>query len=185
MKQLFFALTFLGAMTVLGCQQQDSTPITQPPGGVGSGGSMQTSQEEDALKGILKNDPDNLNTLIRLGNLYMDSQRFSDAVEYYERALKINPDDNNVRVDMGTCYRRSGRPDLAEKTYREALKIDPNHAFANMNLGIVLAYDLGRNAEAIKYFEKYVQLDPASPNAPQIKAEIERLRAQTAAEAPK
>jgi len=180
MRKLLVLLTVLGALFIFGCQQKDSAPIPTPPGE--SGSSFNTSQEEQALKGILQTDPKNLNTLIRLGNLYMDAQRFSEAAEYYSRALEIDPKNNDVRVDLGTCYRRSGRPDLAEKYYREALKINPNHAFANMNLAVVLAYDFGRYEEAAKYFENYIKIEPASPNVPKIKEEIERLHQMAAAE---
>jgi cytochrome c-type biogenesis protein CcmH/NrfG len=179
MRKLSVFLAVLGALLISGCQQNNSTPITTPQGGTSS---SINSQEEQALKSVLQNDPKNLNTLVRLGNLYMDSQRFSDAVEYYDRALAIDPKNNDVRVDAGTCYRRSGRPDIAEKYYREALALNPNHAFANMNLGVVLAYDFGKYEEATKYFEKYVKLDPASPNAAQIREEINKLHQKAAEE---
>jgi len=186
MKRRFAALLVVGVMLVLGCQREDSAPIPSPPGGVGGGSPIgASSQEEEALKGILQKDPNNLNTLIRLGNLYMDSQRFNEAIENYSKALEIDPKNNNVRVDMGVCYRRLGRPDMAEKYFREALEIDPNHGFANMNLAVVLAYDFGKYDEAITYFENYLKVDPASPNAPQVREQIEKLRQMAAKEGSK
>jgi len=57
------------------------------------------------------------------------------------------------------------------------MKIDPRHAMAHLNAGVVLAFDLGRKAEAVKEFEKYLELAPNAPNAADIRQEIQKLKA--------
>jgi cytochrome c-type biogenesis protein CcmH/NrfG len=172
MRTVALFLTVL-ALFIAGCQQEDQRPITQAPGGPSP---LQTENQMKFLKSILKEDPTNLDALIKLGNLSMDSNRFEEAIDAYSRALKIDPANTNVRVDMAVCYRRTGRSDRAVEEIELAIEKDPTHATAHMNLGVILAYDFAKNEEAAKHFERFLELSPNAPNAQQIRQEIERLK---------
>ncbi len=128
------------------------------------------------LRAMVKEDPGNLNAWIRLGNILMDSKRFTEAIEAYARALELDPRNVNVRVDMGTCYRNTGQPERAVEEYRKALTYNPKHLYAHKNLGVVLAYDLNRIKEAIPEFETYLKLSPDAPDAEQVKTALNELR---------
>lgn len=186
MKRLLAVSLLIAAIALTGCQREENAPITappgqgMPPGGIGGPGPVQMNKEIETLKSILQKDPDNLRTLINLGNAYYDIDRYPDAIVMYERALKIDPTNNNVRVDMGISYRRSGKPDIAEKTFRETLEIDPRHPYGNMNLGVVLAFDFSKFDEAIPYFEKYLELAPGAQNTEQIRQIISDLKVKSA-----
>lgn len=175
MKKLLLVLICISALAVTACQREDTTPIKGAPGGPGAG--VNVDREVTLLKSILKEDPENLQALIKLGNVTMDANRCQEALEAYVKALEIDPNNTNVRVDIGTCYRRTGRSDLAVEEYRKALELDPNHLYAHLNLGVVLAYDFNKGDEAIKEFEKYLELAPNSPNADSIRQEIAKLKA--------
>lgn len=138
--------------------------------------NMQMDQEIRILEGAVKSDPKNVGAWIKLGNIFMDSARFNEAVNAYGKALEIDARNVDVRVDLGTCYRNSGRADKAVEEYRKALKINPNHLNGRKNLGVVLAFDLKDKQNAIKEFEKYLQLAPNAPDAAQVKQEIENLK---------
>ncbi len=112
-----------------------------------------------------------------LGNALMDSNRFGEAVDAYQKSLAINPKNVDVRVDMGTCLKNSGRPQLAVEEYRKAIKIDPNHRNAHRNMGVVLAFDLNDKKGAIREFEKYLELVPNAPDAADIRQTISALNA--------
>lgn len=169
MKKLFLLL-IVCVICSAGCKQKESGPIGEAPRAIG------LENEIKFLKDILKEDPKNLDALIKLGNAYMDSKRFKEAIDAYSRALEIDPKNVNVRVDMGTCYRYAGMPNKAVEEYKKALSIDPKHIYANKNLGVVLAFDLGDREGAIKAFETYLSLAPGAPDAKEVKAEIERLK---------
>ena len=178
MKKALFALCALLALAALiGCKNKSAdVPVTQGGGtGLSAPVMADTDAETRVLKDVLKNDPKNVDALIKLGNLYMDTNRFADAIDSYGRALVITPNNVDVRVDMGTCYRRLGHPDTAVQEYRKALTIDPRHLNAHMNLGVVLEYDIKDNKGALAEFEKYMELAPNSPNAPAVKEEIAKL----------
>jgi cytochrome c-type biogenesis protein CcmH/NrfG len=172
MRTIALFLTVL-ALFITGCQQEDQRPITQAPGG---GSPLQAENQIKFLKSILKEDPANLDALIKLGNISMDASRFDEAIGAYAKALEIDPTNTNVRVDMAVCYRRTGRSDRAVEEIERAIENDPAHAIAHMNLAVILAYDLGKNQEAAKHFERFLELSPNAPNAPQIRQEIARLK---------
>ncbi|MCK4910135.1 MAG: tetratricopeptide repeat protein [Thermodesulfovibrionales bacterium] len=175
---IFSALTVLLLLALAGCDQkeQGQAPI---PGAQGRT-PINLDYKINSLAEIIKKDPANLNAHIELGNAYMDTKRFSQAIAAYQEALKIDPKLTNARADMGTCQRRLGRPDLAAEAFREVIKIDPGHAYAHKNLGVILAFDMGDLEGGIKEFEKFLELAPADQNAPAIRAEIVRLKTAAA-----
>ena len=165
---------------VAGCKQQQQAQWGQGQGGqspvVIPPASVMSPDEIRQLESLTKANPGNVQAWIALGNAQMDAQRFAEAIVAYQRALDLDPRNVDVRVDMGTCYRGVGQPERAIEEYKKASQIDPKHPMARMNAGVVYAFDLGRNAEAIKSFEKYLELAPNAPNAGQIRQEISRLK---------
>jgi len=173
-KFLIAAVLFI--FTVAGCQQKEEPkPAYQFP--TGPAAPLQSMAQEKMLKDAVAKDPKNVNAWITLGNMMMDSSRFSEAVDAYQKALDIDPKNVNVRVDMGTCYRNLRKPDMAVKEYRTALETDPKHLHAIKNLGIVYAYDLHDNKEAVKAFERALAVAPNDPDAERLKQEIQKLKA--------
>lgn len=166
-------------LSASGCQQKEEPkPQYQfPSGGPVQAVPIQAQDEVKILKDAVKSDPRNVNAWIKLGNIMMDSSRFNEAIDAYQKALDIDPNNVDVRVDMGTCYRGAGKPDRAAEEYKKALKINPNHLNGHRNLGIVLSFDLNDRAQGIKEFEKYLALAPNAPDAAQIREEIQKMKA--------
>jgi len=156
-----------------GCKEKESSrPL---PGAVTS--PVSSENEIRLLNEILKDDPKNLNAIIKLGNILMDARRFDEAVDAYRKALDIDPSNVNVRVDMGTSYRYAGMPQKAVEEFRKAVKADPKHPYAHLNLGVVLAFDLGDTKGGIREFETFLKLAPNDPRAAEVGEEIKRLKA--------
>lgn len=176
MRKTVIVILFLAA-AIAGCQQKEE-PQHQFPTGPVQTGPIQMQDEVKLLQDAVKEDPQNVNAWIKLGNSMMDTSRFSEAIEAYKKALEIDPKNVDVRVDMGTCYRGIKRPDLALKEYRKALEINPKHLNAHKNLGVVLAYDLNDKSQAIKEFNKYIELAPNAPDVTQVKQAILELKAE-------
>ena len=173
-------LPLIAAAALIGCgQKDDQKPQFQPPVGQGGpiqGGPVQGFDKVKMLQELIAKDPKNLNALIELGNTLMDSQRFAEAADVYLKALEIDPKNADVRVDMGTCYKYSGKPDLALKEYKKALEHNPKHVNAHKNMGVVYANDMRDYKQALKEFELALSLAPNAPDAPALKAEIEKLK---------
>jgi len=173
-----------GLIAVGGCNDRPapapSAPM--PPSGAPSAGSgpvpaLDVESKISMYQDVLRQDPKNVNALVGLGNLLMDSGRYPEAIDAYAKALEIEPSDVNVRTDMGTCYRRIGRPQKAVEAYRKSLSYQPEHSQTLINLGVVLLNDLDRPDEALEVWEKFLKADPAHRMAEQIRQEVARLKA--------
>jgi tetratricopeptide (TPR) repeat protein len=175
MKRLFIAGALL-IFSVAGCQQKEE-PKQQYQFPTGPAAPAQSLEQVRILKEAVAKDPKNVNAWISLGNLLMDTSRFSEAIDAYQKALELDPKNVDVRVDMGTCYRNSGKPDIAVKEYRKALELNPQHLLAHQNLGIVLEYDLHDNKQALKEFEAALAIAPDGPSAAQLRQEIQKIKA--------
>ena len=180
MKRIILLL-LVAAAIILGCKQQQQGQWSQGQAGqnqvVVPPPMIKSPQEVQQLESLAKANPKSADAWSALGNAQMDAQRFAEAIISYQRSLDLDPKNVNVRIDMGTCYRGVGQPEKAVEEYRKGMKIDPRHAMAHMNAGVVLAFDLGRKAEAVKEFEKYLELAPNAPNAADIRQEVQKLKA--------
>ncbi len=181
MKRMAVLLIAVVAVLVLvaGCKQQQAQ-WSQGQGGqqvVVAPAAVKSPDELRQLEALAKGNPKNKDAWIALGNAQMDAQRYAEAILSYQRVLDLDPKNVDVRVDMGTCYRGVGQPERALQEYQAALKINARHANAYRNTGVVLANDLHRNAEAAKAFQKYLEIAPDAPDAGQIQAEIQSLKA--------
>ncbi len=137
------------------------------------------------LKKMVSMAPDNMEALVKLGDAYMDSGDFANAVDSYQKALKTGPPNPDVVTDIGTCYRRLGKPDKAVESYQEALKIDPNHAMAMFNMGIVLRHDLKNPQAALKIWEQFLEKFGDTPHAVQmVRPWVNQLKEEVGLAAP-
>ena len=183
MKSKQIALVLVVAVIAAGlsaCKQQQQSQWSQGQAGQNQAvvppAMVKNPAELQQLETIAKTNPGNVNAWIALGNAQMDAQRFAEAIISYQRALDIDPKNVDVRVDMGTCYRGVGQPEKAIEEYKKGMQYNPRHPMAYMNSGVVYAFDLGKKNEAIKSFEKYLELAPSAPNADQIRDQIRKLK---------
>ena len=174
MKRLLIVCgAFLFLFLLTNCQKKEGPKMQTPSPAEAERVQNQILQ----LQEMVRQNPRNLNAWIQLGDISMDSSRFYEAIDAYQKALALDEKNVNVRVDLGTCYRSVGKPDKAAEEYRKAIAINPNHINAHRNLGIVLAFDLNDKKGAIKEFQEYLRLSPQAPDATQMGQLIEKLRA--------
>lgn len=108
----------------------------------------------------LQKDPNDIDALIRLGNIYFDNHRPQEAIDAYSKALAINPRNGDVRTDMGIMYRELKRFDEALEAFRRAARDDPAHLNSRFNIGIVLKYDKLDFLGAIQAWEDFLKVAP-------------------------
>lgn len=160
-----------------------STPMgsAQLPG-IGSTQQQQGASAEmiakaaEPLLAQLKTNPNDFDTLQKLGNLYYDSQAYPQAIEYYEKALDIQPNNADVRTDLGTSYWYTGNADKAIASFEKALAIRPNHPGTLFNLGIVKWQGKKDPKGAVVAWEKLLQTNPDYPQKDQVQMLIERAK---------
>jgi cytochrome c-type biogenesis protein CcmH/NrfG len=133
-------------------------------------------QQTAILEEIVAREPDNRNAWTELGHIYFDTDQPMRAIEAYAKALELNGNDPDILTDQGVMYRRVGWFDQAISNFEKAHRIDNNHKQSLYNLGIVYRYDLKDFAKAITVWEQLLAIDPDSPGANQLRAELELLR---------
>ena len=114
-----------------------------------------------ALEYIMKaiaNDSKEIGFYINLGNIYRESQNYSDAENAYMRGLEINNNSYELFYNLGILYTKQHKYKKAIKYYERSFKINPLNKFNLDNLGN--AYnELARFDEAIKCYNKAIDLD--------------------------
>jgi cytochrome c-type biogenesis protein CcmH/NrfG len=143
-------------------------PVTAIPAGAGSPTDY-ASRIAEAEK-IVAKDPKNLNAWLSLGNDYFDTEQTQKAIHAYDKVLEIEPNNPNVLTDQGVMYRKVGWYDKALANFEKAQKLDPKHLQSLYNIGVVYSVDMKQPEKSGPIWKKYLQMDPNSPTAMQIKS---------------
>lgn len=156
-------------------QATAAAPASAPAGG-GSTAALLDENKVKALTTVAEQQPANPTPRVELGNLYFDSERYTDAIRWYAEALKLAPKDVNVSTDLGVSYYYTNQPDLALAQFDESLKIEPNHTKTLLNMGIVRAFGKQDLAGAEQVWQRVLELAPSSPEGQAAKRALDSLR---------
>lgn len=129
-----------------------------------------------ALSTIAEQQPTSAQPRVELGNLYFDSERYTEAIKWYGDAFKLNPKDVNVSTDLGVSYYYTNQPDKALAQFDESLKLDPKHAKTLLNVGIVRAFGKQDLPGAEQAWQRVMELDPTGPEGQAAKRALDSLK---------
>ena len=127
------------------------------------------------LEGVNKN-PNDFDSLVKLGDLYYDGQQFPSAIQYYERALAIHPDNPDVRTDMGTAYWYTGNAEKAVTAMETSLKYRPGHPQTLFNLGWVRWQGKQDPKGAIEAWDLLLKTNPDYPEKQKVEQYIAKAK---------
>lgn len=128
-------------------------------------------------KADLKGDENAAKALANIGEIYMIQNNYEKAKEYLKNAIDIFPTDHALAYNVAEIFFQAGQVDNAIEYYTLATKIKPDWAPAYLKLGFA-CLNKANFEEAIKYFEKFLELSPQDPQAESIKGLIEQLKKQ-------
>jgi len=74
------------------------------------------------------------NDLVELGNFYILSQKFEEAVKVLKRAEKIDKMSFELYYNLGMAYEGLSEKDKARDSFRLVLKLNPNYKSAQEHL---------------------------------------------------
>ena len=151
-----------------------SAPQSAAPQGADTLAVLDEKQVQ-ALQAEVNRDPKNASARTRLGNLYYDAGRYTDAIKWYGESIALNPRDVNVSTDLGVSYYYNNQPDLAIKQLEHSLTIDPNHTKTLLNMGVVRAFGKQDLKGATDVWKRLVEVAPESPEGRQAKQALESL----------
>jgi serine/threonine protein kinase len=137
----------------------------------------------DDYEKAIENNPRDIIAYSNLGVYFQNIGQFDRAIENFTKALEVNPLYPLAYYNRGNCYLRMNQLEGAIQDYQKVIDIDLEDAaksftipFASSkmdteelylgtyyNCGVACA-KLGRSREAIKYFEKFIQIAPPKYN---------------------
>lgn len=104
--------------------------------------------------------PDSNFALYYLGHIYTEKGMMAEAVDYLSRAVEINPVAIKAQYALANAYMKTKDYPRAALHYKIALKLEGGgNVEALSALGTALLHS-GRLNEAIKKYEKIVEIDP-------------------------
>ncbi len=99
-----------------------------------------------------------------LANIYRDSRLYREAVEEYGKYLKVFPNYGPAYNGMALTYSETQQLVKAEEILLKGIDKAPEYAPLYSNLGHVYVR-MGKNDEAMKYYDKALAINPQLPEA--------------------
>ena len=97
------------------------------------------------------------------------------AARVFEKALALEADDPDALAGLGWCYIDLEDPNAAITKFKRIVDRLPRYSDAHM--GLAEAYNLkGMKRDAIKHYQKYLQVLPDGPDAPVARRMLKQLR---------
>jgi arylsulfatase A-like enzyme len=115
-----------------------------------------------------------------LGLVEMALGNAAEAESHLRLALDRNP--GNSHALLGMANLAVGRQDYAgaEAYLLDVLALDPDDVEANFNLGALYFQNLGQPAKAVRYWQRFLELQPADPEAPRMRRLLQEIEAAPA-----
>ena len=154
----------------------------QQQGGQTVGPQEQIAQAEKELE----QNPKDSEAIKNLAVLYYQNGRLEDAIRVLERGREVAPDDEEIPILLGQIYSRQAQATPGEEqkklyekagdAYAAATEIEPKNEDAYLLAGE--AYDQAdQPAQAIKYYNGYLDRAPEGEQAQAVKDRISALLA--------
>jgi cytochrome c-type biogenesis protein CcmH/NrfG len=124
----------------------------------------------------LKSEPTNADLMVRIANIYYDTQQYPTAIDYYRRVLNLQPTNASVRTDFATAIWYTGDADTAIAEFNTALSYEPNKANTLFNLGVVKWQGKMDINGAVAAWQKLLDTNPNYENKPKVQEMIAQAK---------
>ena len=130
-----------------------------------------------ALEQEVTSNPDNVDAMIELGDIYSDSNRYQEAIATFNKAEQIAPTNIHILNDLGVLHMKTGNYETALAKFDAVLIIDPTHSHSLYYIGLVNR-NIGDTDKALQAFEQVLSLNPDPQLADAVRQEIATLKDQ-------
>ncbi len=117
------------------------------------------SKAEATLKKLINFQPKSSLLRKRLGQVYLNMEKYDLALKSYKTAAEIDPDDSSNLVDIAYAYREMKSFAEAEHYYRQAADLDESNIEAIRGLAFMYWFQADRKKDAIKELEQAIDRD--------------------------
>ena len=118
----------------------------------------------DEVKQKLQKNPDDVDALFHLADLYERNGQYAEAIETYKHLTKVKPNSGYAYFKMGTAYDRLNKPAEAIEAFKKSVQYMPKHAVAYNNMGVAYG-KLNKYQDEITALKKAIQLRPSYSTA--------------------
>ena len=133
-----------------------------PGASAGAATGPEKRGSESNLRAALARAPNSFQANHQLGEYYLASRTFRDAIPLLEAAYRINPSDGPNAYDLAVAYHANGdfaaARDQSEKYFERSERADEHHLLSQVD------ERLGDPLEAVQKFERAVRLQPKEQN---------------------
>jgi tetratricopeptide (TPR) repeat protein len=110
------------------------------------------------------------------GNAYFDDQNYDLAIGSFRKALDLNPQNKLALNNMGVAYMEKKDYATAADKFKQVLELDPAYDMAVLNLGIIYDEHIIDKDQALKYYNRYIELK--GPRATEVQRWADAIRAK-------
>jgi tetratricopeptide (TPR) repeat protein len=136
------------------------------------------NHQDDAEKSFRKAielDPQWMLPYTKLVPLLMDKSNYTEALQFAGAVLKLDPGMGSMHYFSAVAWDGLHKLDDAEKEGLAAEKTDPTHnPYIQLTLGRIYE-EMGKTADAVVHYKKFVEQSPGSPDAKQITEHVALL----------
>ena len=134
------------------------------------------AEQQTAVAG----NPDDIEELLLLANLYGNSSRLGDAIPIYEQVLSLAPQDSGARLSFARALADGGMTADAELQFTKVLELDPDSQQAHYYLAELLRLATPpRMAEAIEHYRRAAEIDETTLISERSRDQLASLGAAT------
>lgn len=108
--------------------------------------------------------PDYLAALHQLAWVELTSERFTEALGYFEQYIDGVPWHGDAQHGRGICLQKLGRHEEAIEAFKIAWELLPNNPTIQFNLAAIYG-ECGRKQDALALYRRVVRLDPGDTQA--------------------
>ena len=141
-------------------------------GGGKEHGQADVQQQIKQYRTALEKNPQDLNTLIALGDLYLNTKKTMEAWKVFTQAQKIAPNDTHVLMDLGGIYSQIGKVDRALESFERAYALSPSHLDPLINMARIYSRDKKDFTKALELYRKILDSNPEPQMAAKVQQEI-------------
>ena len=185
---ILLAVFFVGSFIFMGLGTNVNYNLFELIGGSDQqqGGQTTAAQEQiEQVERELEENPKNPEAIKALAALYYQAGRLEEAARVLENGREVAPNDAEIAVLLGQVYSQQAQTAAVERkelygkagdSYAAAAEIEPENEDAYLLAG--QAYDqAGEPAEAIKYYNGYLDRAPKGKQAEAVEERISTLLA--------
>lgn len=141
----------LVAMVLLGAAPRAQAAATPAPAVV--------TDSLAILERLVARDSSKFDNLTRVGILYLDREKNTEAVQVFQKANKLRPKDVKTLVNLGIALDNLSKAEAAQTYYRQAIAFAPLDSMASCRLATSL-YAQGKFTESMDLLRGIIAKQP-------------------------